>query len=265
MFSPPSRVSRVFESKIDKFLRRYPPIGRLLAFLASSIEVAMLEVFRRIGKVINKPIHEYVFRNIYRGRWGGRIVPLNRNIDVETRFLPSQEILEIVSRSSVAGIAECYCRHTYKNCDNPTNTCIHLSFGQSLQQITYKSENLRKVSKEKIVNLLEDCDKRGLVHTLIFFPNPEFYYVVCNCCPCCCAMLSRFLKSGSPQVIKSDFIARTNQSKCENCGECKRWCYFGARKLIDNKLSFYPNLCFGCGICASKCPQNAISLVKKEE
>ncbi|MHA2393728.1 MAG: 4Fe-4S binding protein, partial [Promethearchaeota archaeon] len=110
---------------------------------------------------------------------------------------------------------------------------------------------------------LEECDNRGLVHQLIYFPNPEFYCVICNCCPCCCVVLNKFLKTGSPQMIKSDFIAKTDIDRCKNCGNCEEICYFKARTMIDSKLHFNKIRCFGCGICVSKCPNNAIYLNKK--
>jgi heterodisulfide reductase subunit A-like polyferredoxin len=64
-------------------------------------------------------------------------------------------------------------------------------------------------------------------------------------------------------MIKSDFIAKTDLDKCNDCGECESWCYFGGREFTDNKLHFNPINCFGCGICVSKCPSKAITLISK--
>ncbi len=201
---------------------------------------------------------------------GGKVIPLNMNINLDVGFLPSQEILAILKRSNVTGISQCYCRTTQRkydkpNCEFPINTCIHIGFGKFLQEIPYKSENLKKVSKQEIEELLIKCDELGLVHQLIFYPNPEFYYVICKCCPCCCVVLNRYLQFGSPQMIKSDFLAITDSNSCIDCGECEPWCYFGARKIVNGKLTHDPLYCFGCGICISKCPNKAISLIKKAE
>lgn len=263
MISSRIRNIRVFESRFDHLLERNPVIGRVFAFFMGLIEVAMLDTFRFIKFITGVEMLKYVDQYITKGRWGGHVIPLNVNISAETKFLPTQEILEIVSRSKVLGIGQCYCRTTYKNCSNPTSTCIHLGRGRSLYDIPNKSENLRRVSKEEVIKLLEECDNLGLIHELIYFPNPEFYYVICNCCPCCCIPLGNFLKSGSPQVVKSDFVAVTDLNKCTDCSTCEKWCYFGARKMINKKLIFDPVVCFGCGLCVSKCPQNAITLKKK--
>jgi len=259
---------RVFQSRFDKLLRKVPALGKLLSSLFGLIEVHMLELFRKIDSKYDTITIARVNRFLFRGRWGGKVVPLNKNIDPDNRFLPTEEIIGLVSRSSVVGIANCYCRETQRkysdhpNCDNPIKTCIHLGFGESLYEIPFRSVNLKKVSKDQIAALLKESDERGLVHQIIYFPSPQFYYVICNCCPCCCVVLEKFLSIGSPQMIKSDFIAQTNEDLCNNCGECEQWCYFNARKIHDCQLSFKSSSCFGCGLCVSKCPNNAIKLIK---
>jgi len=224
---------RLFHAKFDRLLKRIPLIGKILSSIISIFEILILEIFRFLDNKFNISTINIVNRYILKKRWGGKVVPLNINFDVETKFLPSQEILALLSRSKVTGISNCYCRETQRkhsdipNCDHPVKTCIHISFGKSLREIPYKSENLVKVSKSEIKQLLEECDQRGLVHQIIYFPNPQFYYVVCNCCPCCCVIMNKFLK-----------------------------------KLIEEKLKFFPDNCFGCGLCVSKCPDKAITLKK---
>ena len=259
---------RSFHAKFDIILDRVPIIGKILSFVFGAFEYFILEVFRFLDAKLNINTIKIVNRYIFKSRWGGKVIPLSVNFDVETKFLPSQEILALLSRSKVTGISNCYCRETQRknsntpNCDHPIKTCIHIGFGKSLRDIPYKSENLVKVSKGEIQQLLEESDRRGLVHQIIYFPNPLFYYVVCNCCPCCCVVMNKFLKVGSPQMIKSEFIAYTNINKCNDCGACVQRCNFGARKIIDSKLFFLKEYCFGCGICVSECPEGALTLKK---
>ena len=260
---------RHFQSKFDILLNRVPIIGKILSSVFGVFEFLMFKVLRFFDIKLNINTIIIASGYIFKNRWGGKVIPLDVNLDVETKFLPSQEILSLLSRSKVTGISTCDCRETQRkysdtpNCDHPINTCIHIGFGKSLREIPNKSENLVKVSKREIKKLLEESDRRGLVHQIIYFPNPLFYYVVCNCCPCCCVIMNKFLKSGSPQMIKSDFMAFTNINKCINCGICEEYCNFGARKFHKEKLAFLPDYCFGCGLCVSKCPEKAIILKKK--
>ncbi|MFX1448324.1 MAG: hypothetical protein ACFFCG_09315, partial [Promethearchaeota archaeon] len=165
---------RYFHTKFDTLLDRVPIIGKILSFVFGAFENLMLELFRFLGTKFNIDTVKIVNQYIFKSRWGGKVIPLNVNFDVETKFLPSQEILALLSRSKVTGISNCYCRETQRkysdipNCDHPIKTCIHIGFGKSLREIPYKSENLVKVSKSEIKKLLEECDRRGLVHQIIY-------------------------------------------------------------------------------------------------
>jgi NAD-dependent dihydropyrimidine dehydrogenase PreA subunit len=254
-----------FNSIFKKLLNKFSFLGKLIASLFGLLELPILELGRRIARKSDISAMEFLDSHFLRGRWGGRIIPLNENIDVSTKFAPTQEIVEIVSRSNVAKVSYCYCRtvqRTYNepNCDHPLYTCIHLSYGKDLKEIAGKNKNFRNITKQEAIDLLEECDKRGLVHQLIYFPSPDFYYVICNCCPCCCIVLNNFIKESLPKVVKSDVIARTELNVCQNCGSCVEWCYFGARNLKNGKLHFDDKNCFGCGICISKCQYDEIKL-----
>lgn len=251
----------------DKLLERIPIIGKFLATLFGLFEVPLLEFFRRLDNTFRLNYFPIFNRYILKYRWGGRVLPLDHNIDPQTKFLPRQEILKLIDKSNITGVSWCYCRsvqrkYDFPNCDHPLNTCIHLGYGHSLYEIPFKSKNLEEIPKNEVKELIEKCDDRGLIHQIIYFPNPQFYYVVCNCCSCCCVVLRQFLEYGAPQIIKSDFIAKTNKSLCSDCGDCQAWCKFGARIIEGGSFVFNPNRCFGCGICVSKCPNKAIILKK---
>jgi ferredoxin len=247
-------------------LKRQPTIGKLLASAMSSVEVSMLKVLGFIGAHISQNFKVRFMRTFLKNRWGGRIVPLGVNVSAETIFLPTQEIYEIVSRSSVFAIGECYCRTKHKKCDNPTSTCILLgrNAGRALAEIPYRTSIFTRVSKERIVQVLDDADKRGLVHQTIFFPSPDYFYVICNCCTCCCEALHDFKQFGTPAVVKSDFIERTNADRCTGCGTCVPACPFTARRVVDGgRVQINPEKCFGCGVCVRRCPEGLIKLVKR--
>jgi len=142
---------------------------------------------------------------------------------------------------------------------------LALPAGKSLHDIRYRDVSFKSVSKEEIIKVLNQCDDEGLVHQLIYFPSPNYFYVICNCCECCCEALSNYKKYLSPKIVKSDFIEQTDKSICKSCGTCVEFCHFDARKIVDGKLRIDQLKCFGCGLCIRKCPENAIKLIKKRE
>lgn len=67
-------------------------------------------------------------------------------------------------------------------------------------------------------------------------------------------------------VFFSGVFPVINYDMCSNCGLCKNHCNFGAIKKynITNKYIIDEIDCEGCGLCSYICPQNAISLIKRE-
>jgi MinD superfamily P-loop ATPase len=53
-------------------------------------------------------------------------------------------------------------------------------------------------------------------------------------------------------------VPEVNESLCDGCGECSRFCQFNAIVSLGKKPLVFPELCHGCGGCAQVCPQRAI-------
>ena len=99
-----------FNTWIDKLLSRVPALGKLLSTLFGGIELPLLDLFHLIDKIFKVNTATLVGQKIFRGRWGSKVVPIERTFFPETKFLPSEEILSLIERSGVLGIAWCYCR-----------------------------------------------------------------------------------------------------------------------------------------------------------
>jgi len=70
----------------------------------------------------------------------------------------------------------------------------------------------------------------------------------------------------TPLVAQSAFIAIQNVvGECINCGKCVKYCYFGARIMKEGKLHYNSNLCYGCGLCVSRCTNSVIQLKKRSK
>jgi MinD superfamily P-loop ATPase len=50
-----------------------------------------------------------------------------------------------------------------------------------------------------------------------------------------------------------------DESLCDACGECSRFCQYHALVSFNTKPLFFPGMCHGCGGCTKVCPRKAIS------
>jgi MinD superfamily P-loop ATPase len=58
-------------------------------------------------------------------------------------------------------------------------------------------------------------------------------------------------------------VPEVDESRCDGCGECGRFCQFHAIIALQTKPLVFPDMCHGCGGCAKVCPQTAIREVNK--
>ena len=123
----------------------------------------------------------------------------------------------------------------------------------------------RRVSREEALLLLEDFHAKGLVHNAWFKDCiRDRFYVICNCCSCCCLGFEMMNNLGVDQITSSGYVARLDKDLCKGCGVCMDVCQFKANTLINGKSSMNWEACFGCGQCTSKCPNGARSLMLDE-
>lgn len=246
-----------------RYLFRYPRIGKAASSVLGLLEVPILDTIR----FLDRHTHLEYFSQSLMGRftrvYGSRVIPLNVSLTAISTISPTEEILSIIRRLPALAIGYCYCRSAHKNCNNEVWTCIHVGTGQSLKELSQRKP-LKSASIEEIEQLLYRSDKAGLVHQLITAPTRDYFYVICNCCPCCCVMLRSAIQHGfSSAVIASNFMAEIDPEKCADCGRCVERCHFNARAIGDKGLEYIPEKCAGCGLCITVCPNHATRMVRR--
>jgi MinD superfamily P-loop ATPase len=58
-------------------------------------------------------------------------------------------------------------------------------------------------------------------------------------------------------------VPQVDESLCDGCGECGRFCEYHAIVSFGTKPLVFPEMCHGCGGCAKGCPKMAIHEVDK--
>lgn len=273
----PRYLSRLMQKRAKRlarwyaYIKRNKPLGQALSVLFGALELAIMEIVRLITKFI--PSTHARFMRFLDGKWGSKIVPLNVKIDdVGTAVLPSQQILEIARRTPIRSLNWCYCYRTFGKKDpaQPDRySCLALGWGQNVQAIDAmaKQDPNKKISKNLTYDELErkliEWNDQGYLHQLIYFPSPDYFYIICACHPDFCLTLANTRKWGFPAVVKSDFIAAWDASKCKQCKTCLQRCHFNAMQEVAGMVALEPRNCVGCGLCTTKCPSGALTLKKR--
>ena len=191
-------------------------------------------------------------------------VPVNIKIDGEHRVLNLDNIEKILSKARTISLTDCVCRVKYENCDAPVNTCVDMN---ETAERNIRNGSAKEISYDEALKVFKETHKAGLVPMAMEqgeFYEPGVINSICNCCTCCCVVLSGLIRFGlAPHLVVSQATSVTDTSSCTDCGVCVERCQFGAREIVNGTLLYNPELCFGCGLCVSTCPTNAITLIEK--
>ncbi|MBN1603174.1 MAG: ATP-binding protein [Chitinispirillaceae bacterium] len=68
----------------------------------------------------------------------------------------------------------------------------------------------------------------------------------------------------SEKIVSSIPVPVVDESKCDICGECVRFCEYKALVRLGKTVMVFPELCHGCGGCTLVCPQHAIQEQPRE-
>jgi Pyruvate/2-oxoacid:ferredoxin oxidoreductase delta subunit len=192
-----------------------------------------------------------------------KTIVVNKEISTGHLILPFEEMSEFIRTSQKVAVMNCACR-TKKRCEHPLETC--LVFDRFADFMVDKG-SARYLTFEEELQLLEEMEKIGLVHsTTNSQTRPHF---ICNCCTCACLILRGLTELHNPRAIaKSNFLPVRNDGQCNRCRKCVRICplkanvYHAPHDKEPEKILFLEERCIGCGLCAYNCPDNAIKLVK---
>ena len=113
-------------------------------------------------------------------------------------LLTTDEAEQIVDSAEGVAVGPCTCRAVFRNCDNPIDVEIMLGATRHIF-MEHMPHDSHEITKEEAKDILKDCHRRGLIHTII--KCREDYYAICNCCTCCCVPLRMNKKYGIGSAI----------------------------------------------------------------
>ena len=192
-----------------------------------------------------------------------RVVPVEETISGKNEVLPYEVISAMMEKNHTFALAECACRISMGDqaCDKPTDVCLVFD---AMGKFLIERKHAREISREEALEVLKRSEEAGLVHTTN--NSQDRLSVICNCCSCCCTVLTCQTKIGAPYPFsKGRWYANVNESKCTGCGVCaEERCVIKAIDMAEDIASVEPEKCIGCGLCVSTCPAGAITMIERE-
>ena len=124
-----------------------------------------------------------------------------------------------------------------------------------------------RLTKQEALALLQDCETRGLMHSVWTFLTP-FIGAICNCnVESGCMAMRLTVGYSMPMMWRGESVAQLDGEACTSCRRCVKICPFGALAVQggngDRRVSLDAQKCWGCGICRSACTSGALSLAER--
>jgi len=203
-----------------------------------------------------------------------RVVPVNTAIHYESKVSTAEEIHGIIDEcSEPIVITDCPCRKRVETLGRTRECKDKFPIEETCFQVGafggyFARRNEGKVlTREEAHEIIDKNAKMGLVFNTGNILNPMFHAVICSCCACCCSVLkpiTRYEDKYEQSISKANYISKVDQELCKGCGLCAKRCPFEAVTIEDEKASVDAQKCYGCGVCAVTCPTEAIKLHRFE-
>jgi ferredoxin len=190
-----------------------------------------------------------------------RVLPTQGSVRSDW-ILPYDDVKKIIMEARRFRVRGCICRVQQdllgsRRCDFPVDNCLMLSHVD-------RPPEPDDLSREEALDLLDETERLGLVHTASNAVHGLSY--ICNCCGCCCGILRGITDWGvETSIARANYLARIDGAKCTGCGICMERCQVGAISEAEGKYEVNRLRCIGCGLCSSACPAEAVELERKRE
>lgn len=254
-----------------RWIYQYIGIGTGAHPLAKLI-LPVIKLLYRIADLVSRG-KRLSFADTYHGKVvsldGARqLVTVNqpvRILDLE-QVIPYKKARDIIlCNPDHIVVLDCPCRAARANPCSPQDVCLVIGEPFSAFMLEHHPAKSRAISRKEALEILTAEHKRGHVHHA-FFKEAALnrFYAICNCCSCCCGAVQA-MKSGTPMLASSGFVAKVDEQLCVQCGRCVSYCQFDALCKDGEHILFDDEKCMGCGVCEDICKKGARTMIPDPE
>ena len=202
-----------------------------------------------------------------------KLIDVGDKLNVKYQVLPYEILRDYLSKAipKLYAVVPCSCRTAAKLGGSPCkqtdeNYCVATGI---LAKSIIDQQIGKEVTLDELMEIMEKAEKEGLVHESFNMQDTSIF--VCNCCSCCCGFLKSVKDLNNyDSITKSNFEPKIDGEICTLCETCMEICPMEAiyhhwphkKDLSDDMMLIRYDRCIGCGVCASNCPSDAITLEK---
>ena len=184
-----------------------------------------------------------------------------------SQVLPIEDAEGVLDQASSITRMACGCRYKLTG-KTDKRYCIGLGIDRMgvFDRYPDAASSLEVLDKAEAKKIVRGFDEDGLIHAVFCSVTPY----VCTLCNCDydCFPYKRFLrKRAISPYYRAEYICAVDWDLCSDCKSCLGRCQFGAlfHSSSLGKVHIDPTRCYGCGLCRVVCPNDAISLLPREE
>jgi ferredoxin len=191
----------------------------------------------------------------------------HRKVEHFGQVLPIEDVERVIDMIDSITRMPCGCRFiTTGKTDKRYCFGLGMDKWNILGKFPDAASSLEVLDKEEAKRIFRQYDEEGLMHSIWTGITP-YVVGICNCDRDCGAYKGYIEMRGAPHFFRAEYICQIDLDLCTGCKSCMSQCQFGAQFYSSALAKVYidPTRCFGCGVCRAKCPNNAITLLPRQE